>query len=176
MGGILLARTYYGHHDTFYVGDQIKIDIESRYTATCQKINKKGEAIFLFDQVFPKYVKHNEAVTYANFYQQGLFNSSIRAAIVPFRNGDILRLPYAEEIFGDTNFVKPSGKKQWELMKTARNRIAVNLVGESTWYWLANEHEYDPTSFAYATLGGHAYFNNPSTSYTVRPVFKLKIK
>ncbi len=174
MGDILIARTYYGYPDRFYVGD--RIGISDNYTATCQKINKKGEAIFLFDQVFPKYVKHDEAITYANFYQQGLFNSSIRAAIVPFRNGDILRLPYAEEIFGDTDFVKPSGKKQWELMKTAKNRIAVNLVGESTWYWLANEHEYDPTSFAYATLGGHAYFNNPSTSYTVRPVFKLKIK
>ena len=176
MGDILVARTFYGHPDDFRVGDRINVRVSRVYTATCQKISKKGEAIFLFDQVFPKDVTHNEAIAYANFYQHGLFNCSIRAAIVPFKNGDILRLPYAEEIFGDLDFVKPSGKKQWELMKIANNRIAVDAYGESRWYWLANEYKDYSSYFACASNYSIAYYKDTGNSIYFRPVFKLKIK
>ena len=176
MGDILVTRTFYGHPDDFCVGDRIEISYEGKYTATCQKVKKNGEAIFLLDQVFPKNIARDEAIMYANFYQQGLFKPSVRKAIVPFKNGDIFRLPYAEEIFGDLDFVKPSGKKQWEPMKIAKNRIAVDLYGYNSWYWLANQRKDDSTYFACASIYGVNSNSASASTIAVRPVFKLKIK
>lgn len=176
MGDILVARTFYGYPDKFYVGDRIEISYGGKYTATCQKVKKNGEAIFLLDQVFPKNVTRDQAIAYANFYQQGLFKASVREAIVPFKNGDILRLPYSEEIFGNLYFVEPSGKKQWELMKIAKNRIAVDLDGDSCWYWLANQHKDGAMNSPCAcSTGNSAYYDADSKGIAVRPVFKLKI-
>ena len=171
---VTLPSPFAGFNE-FKVGDQIELN--RGYTATCQKINKKGEALFLLDQVLEKEVPHNEAKDPMNhaFFDADIFDD-VKDCVVRFNNNMIFRLPYAEEIFGELNWVKPSKKKQWELMKSAKNRIAVDQDGNSIWYWLENQYKDSASTFAYANGNGFAYYYNASSTYGVRPVFKLKIQ
>lgn len=165
----------------FKVGDQIQI---GKYTATCQKVARKG-ALFLLDQYLDEPFKMNQENTNEGGYEASdlrkelqknsvleIFDS-VREMMVPFKNGDLLRIPYAEEFFGDVDSYEPSGKKQWPLMKDRKNRIAIREGEPYEWGWLQNKLKSSGAHFATVNYYGHASSYGASHSYGVRPVFRL---
>lgn len=165
----------------FKVGDQIEV---GKYTATCQKVTKKG-ALFLLDQYLDEPFKMNRENTNEGGYEASDLHkelqknsildifSSVRDRMVPFKNGDLLRIPYAEEFFGDVDGYEPSGKKQWLLMKDRKNRIAIREGEAYEWGWLQNKVKSSAASFAYVGDDGLAACDCASNSYGARPVFRL---
>ena len=130
------------------VGDRIHVD---HYTATCQEITPKG-ALFLMDQYLDKPMVMNRNNSNQGGYEESdlrralqsvdvlkLF-SGIREWMVPFDNGDLLRIPFAGEIFGDKlpEWCEPDGHEQWPLMRDRRNRLA-SRCGDYEWGWLQNK-------------------------------------
>lgn len=165
----------------FQVGDQIEV---GKYTATCQKVTRKG-ALFLLDQYLDEPFKMNRENTNEGGYEASNLRmelqkdsildifSSIRDRMVPFKNGDLLRIPYAEEFFGDIDEYEPSGKKQWPLMKDRKNRIAIREGEAYEWGWLQNKVK--SSSAYFARVIGNGLSNSCYASYSggVRPVFRL---
>lgn len=165
----------------FKVGDQIEV---GKYTATCQKVTKKG-ALFLLDQYLDEPFKMNRENTNEGGYEASDLHkelqknsildifSSVRDRMVPFKNGDLLRIPYAEEFFGDVDGYEPSGKKQWLLMKDRKNRIAIREGEAYEWGWLQNKVKSSAAYFALVSYYGHTDYFSASGTYGVRPVFRL---
>ena len=91
------------------IGDRIHVD---HYTATCQEITPKG-ALFLMDQYLDKPMVMNRNNSNKGGYAESVLRkalqsedilkifSCIREWMVPFDNGDLLRIPFAGELFGD---------------------------------------------------------------------------
>lgn len=105
------------------------------------------------------------------------FPADIKAMMVPFGNGDYLRLPTEKEIFGENYYgeYESSYVQQWKPMKQRRNRIAFQgKNGNWEWYWLQNKCRDSAASFAFVDTDGVAAFYYASSSIGVRPVFKLK--
>lgn len=164
------------------IGDRIHV---GHYTATCQDITPKG-AIFLLDQYLDKAYPMNRRNKNKGGYPEsdlrkalqsdevlGIF-AGIHDYMVPFDNGDLLRLPFAGEMFGDNlpDWVKPDGHEQWPLMKDAHNRAA-SRCGEPEWGWLANTVRDISTYFCYVGLNGGAAAWSASGVIGVRPVFQI---
>ena len=107
----------------------------------------------------------------------GNIPTEIRKMMIPCENGDLLRLPTEKEIFGENEFGEEEpDAHQFELMKERRNRIAFQgKNGEWEWYWLQNKAVASSPYFAYCSADGDAAYNSASTSYGVRPLFKLRI-
>ena len=95
--------------------------------------------------------------------------------MVPFKNGDLLRIPYAEEFFGDVDSYEPSGKKQWPLMEDRKNRIAIREGEAYEWGWLQNKLKSSGTCFTFVHGGGSATCLAASGSLGVRPVLRLRL-
>ena len=103
------------------------------------------------------------------------FPEEIRQNMIPFPNGDSLRIPTEKEIFGVNEYGEdePEEVKQFEPMKYRRNRIAfLGLEGSWDWYWLANKSKRYAT-YACIVYANPGYANYPSASNTfgVRPLF-----
>lgn len=173
----------------FKVGDQIQVG--RFYTATCQKVTKKG-AIFCMDQYLDEEQVMNERrtneggyeVSYLRTYLKGFALNSmfdeIRDMMVPFKNGDLLRIPTAEEMFGPEEahayYEALSNKKRWPLMKDRKNRVAYRRENqEIEWSWLQNKYKYSPTYFALVDIHGYASGYGAFSSYGVRVVFQLLV-
>ena len=99
----------------------------------------------------------------------------VREKMVPFKNGDLLRIPYAEEFFGDVDSYEPSGKKQWPLMEDRKNRIAIREGEAYEWGWLQNKLKSSGTYFADVSSLGGARSTGASDSGGVRPVLRLRL-
>lgn len=165
----------------FKVGDQIEV---GKYTATCQKVTRKG-ALFLLDQYLDEPFRMNRENTNEGGYDASSLRTelqknnileifdSVRGMMVPFKNGDLLRIPYAEEFFGDDDDYEPSGKKQWPLMKDRKNRIAIREGEAYEWGWLQNKVKSSSARFALVNYYGYAASYGASNSSGVRPVFRL---
>lgn len=189
-------KSYLEKGDEFAVGDKIHLD--DRYTATCQKVGKKG-AIFLFDQyldmdknpVILESIKIllsrgnqqyegsslpillNEILSYPMF-------DNIRGYLIPFKNGDFLRIPTAEEMFGEEHtrhtFKRLKLKKQWELMKDPVNRRAISLDGNKKVYGLLqNNYIFAGGTFACVDPGGELsmVYSDLATMTRIRIAFRL---
>ena len=164
------------------IGDQISVD---HYTATCQKITPKG-ALFLLDQYLDKDLPMNWANTNKGGYpKSGLRKAlqsddvldifaDIRNYMVPFDNGDLLRLPFAGEMFGDNlpDWVKPDGHEQWPLMVDSHNRAA-SRRGSREWGWLQNKVKDSSANFCSVSLDGYVRRWDASSVVGVRPVFQI---
>ena len=164
------------------IGDRIHVD---HYTATCQEITPKG-ALFLLDQYLDEAYPMNAEDTNRGGYPESDLREtlrskeildifkSIRDYMVPFENGDLLRIPFAGEMFGDrlSTWVEPDGHEQWPLMRDRRNCIA-SRCGEYEWGWLQNK---DITSSAYfcgVSGDGGAVSWGASGVFGVRPAFLI---
>lgn len=167
----------------FKIGDQITV---GTYTATCQEITEEG-ALFLLDQYLDYPMSMNDENTNVGGYELSQLRKdlnkfiisesnfdSIREKMIPFGNGDLLRIPYVEELFGnlDLQYIS-SEKKQWILMQERKNRIVFRHK-EYEWGWLQNQMV-GSTNFVCVT--NHGYPGNFSASHAlgVRPVFLLKL-
>ena len=166
----------------FLIGDKINID---HYTATCQEITSKG-ALFLMDQYLDDPMPMNKKNTNKGGYEESdlrralqsedvlkLF-SGIREWMVPFDNGDLLRIPFFGEIFGqeDAEYFETDGCEQWELMKDRKNRNAFrqNCL---EWGWLQNKRKGSAADFALVANRGYAVCATALGSAGVRPAFLI---
>lgn len=179
------------------IGDRIHVD---HYTATCQEITQKG-ALFCLDQYLDKPYQMNAEDTNKGGYKASDLRetlrskeildifTSIRDYMVPFENGDLIRIPFAGELFGD-NLPKwcEDGHKQWPLMRDRRNRVA-SRCDEYEWGWLQNKDtskcgDYDlgrlqnkdktpSTNFFHVNGNGGVASWTASAVIGVRPVFQI---
>lgn len=105
-----------------------------------------------------------------------LFPAELRDRMIPFANGDLLRLPTEKEIFGCNEYgeAEPESVRQFEPMKSRRNRIAFRGEDECLeWYWLENEVESSAAGFALVNGSGSANSSFASNAIGVRPAFKI---
>ena len=105
------------------------------------------------------------------------FPAALRLNMVPFENGDLLRIPTEREIFGRNIYgeEEPNTVEQFEAMKKRRNRMAFDgLNGETQAYWLQNKRVGSATTFCYGDYYGGAYYGNASYSLGVRPLYRIR--
>ena len=164
------------------IGDRIRV---GHYTATCQEITPKG-ALFLLDQYLDRAYQMNRANTNKGGYPESDLRKAlqsdevlnifadIRDYMVPFDNGDLLRIPFAGEMFGDEvpQWIESDSNEQWPLMTDAHNRTA-SRCGEPEWGWLANRVRDTSTDFCRVGDLGFAYYWYASSVVGVRPAFLI---
>ena len=170
----------------FRVGDQIRV---GRYTATCQKTAEEG-ALFLLDQYLDEAMPMNEEDDNGGGYMASDLRERLNSGkildefapleLVPFKNGDLLRLPFYGEMFGHDDWynsgaVEPDDCEQWPLMKERANRIAERKGESYEWGWLQNIRQGSATDFC--SVGGAGSTNawDASNSTGVRPAFLIKL-
>lgn len=105
------------------------------------------------------------------------FPAALRLNMVPFENGDLLRIPTEREIFGRNIYgeEEPNTVEQFEPMKKRRNRMAFDgLNGETQAYWLQNKRVWSATSFALVVNAGRASSYGASLSFGVRPLYRIR--
>ena len=101
------------------------------------------------------------------------FPEKVRKHMIPFENGDYLRLLSEKEVFGKNVYAEDDGTdtKQLPTMKLRKNRIASQgLNGDYEWYWLRDV--VSASNFANVNNNGNANYNNASNANVgVRPDF-----
>lgn len=105
------------------------------------------------------------------------FPAALRLNMVPFENGDLLRIPTEREIFGRNIYgeEEPDTVEQFEPMKKRRNRMAFDgLNGETQAYWLQNKRVRFATYFCYVNGYGGADYSSASFSLGVRPLYRIR--
>ena len=165
-------------------GDQIRV---GHYTATCQAATLEG-ALFLLDQYLDEAYPMNRKNTNEGGYAESDLRETLRSKeildlfddwgdrMVPFDNGDLLRIPFFGEIFGqeDAEYSRfePDGCEQWELMKDRKNRIAFR---QNCWEWGWLQNKRKGSAEAFCTVGsyGNANYWGASDSLGVRPAFLI---
>lgn len=164
------------------IGDRIHVD---HYTATCQEITPKG-ALFLMDQYLDKPYQMNAEDTNKGGYKASDLRETLRSKeildifddwsdrMIPFDNGDLLRIPFAGELFGDKlpKWYEPDGHEQWPLMRVMRNRIA-SRRDEYDWGWLQNKNNETSTHFCAVASSGLIAAGANSNVLGVRPAFLI---
>lgn len=174
----------------FKIGDQIKL---GEYTATCQKIGKKG-SIFLFDQYLDNHLicmynkkdecfkgyEGSEVRKFLLEFEKNYIFDDIREYMIAFKNGDLLRIPMAEEIFYKEDVLNKYypilNKTQWLLMKDKTNRLAFwrkDGKQKSSWGWLQNNDKDSASNFAYIDSYGNGDCTTASNLLAIRIVFRL---
>ena len=149
--------------------------------------------LFCLDQYIDKDYCFNDSddenVTYETSSLRKMLNNiivrdcnfdSIRNRIIRFENGDLLRIPTVEELFGKDilkDVYEPDlfgRNEQWQLMVYRKNLVAYRN-NEPEWGWLMNKIKKSASNFAAVGNDGNAGNYYASTSNGVRPVFQLKI-
>lgn len=105
------------------------------------------------------------------------FPAALRLNMVPFENGDLLRIPTEREIFGRNIYgeEEPNTVEQFEPMKKRRNRMAFDgLNGETQAYWLQNKRVWSATNFCNVNTNGSAGSYGASFSFGVRPLYRIR--
>lgn len=105
------------------------------------------------------------------------FPAALRLNMVPFENGDLLRIPTEREIFGRNIYgeEEPNTVEQFEPMKKRRNRMAFDgLNGETQAYWLQTKRVGSATSFCFVYYDGLADGTHASNSFGVRPLYRIR--
>lgn len=105
------------------------------------------------------------------------FPAALRLNMVPFENGDLLRIPTEREIFGRNIYgeEEPNTVEQFEPMKKRRNRMAFDgLNGETQAYWLQNKRVRSATFFCGVYYAGDASSASASYSLGVRPLYRIR--
>lgn len=105
------------------------------------------------------------------------FPAALRLNMVPFENGDLLRIPTEREIFGRNIYgeEEPNTVEQFEPMKKRRNRMAFDgLNGETQAYWLQNKRVGSATTFCCVGNNGYASTGDASLSLGVRPLYRIR--
>lgn len=182
-----ITRTMTIETNDIQIGDRIQV---GHYTATCQKLPEEGLALFFLDQYLDKAMQMNKKNTNAGGYDASDLRKELNSSkildefatleLVPFKNGDLLRLPFYGELFGhddgyNSGAVEPDDCEQWPLMKERANRIAERKGESYEWGWLQNIRQRSATSFCSVNHYGNANTWNASTSIGVRPAFLIKL-
>lgn len=166
------------------VGDQIAI---GHYTATCQKVSEEG-ALFFMDQYDDDPQRMNDENTNEGGYEKSDlrrrinseeslkdFPEDIRSRLVPFENGDLIRIPTVCEMFGHEeceDWCEDDGGEQLPLMVSRANRVAYRK-NECDWGWMQNKITASATYFAFVHHSGNANNSGASYVYGVRRAFLI---
>lgn len=105
------------------------------------------------------------------------FPASLRLNMVPFENGDLLRIPTEREVFGENRYgeEEPDTVEQFEAMKKRRNRMALDgSNGGTQAYWLQNKRVGSAPYFCFVLYYGSAYYDYASYSLGVRPLYRIR--
>lgn len=157
-----------------------------KYTATCQEVNG-NIAVFCMDQYLDEIMKMNgESYETSELRKRinskevlSLFPEEIRSELVPFKNGDLVRIPYAEEIFSPDdiwfNMKEHFDIKQWPLMRDRKNKICFRN-NEFEWGWLINKASVFVNTAHFANIDGNgfAHSNSDASLAGVRLVFQVR--
>ena len=172
------------------VGDEISFVLKNGTAIRALAVKKETDGmLFCFLNCLPERIAMSESGECDSFEESDVrkylcenvyqaLPENIKESLVPFENGDFLRIPTEKEIFGKNEFgeEEPESATQWEPMNRVMNRVAGNSDDESTtWYWLKNKSKNYSSGFAGAGTGGGASNLGASATSGVRPVFKIKI-
>lgn len=107
------------------------------------------------------------------------FPEDIRSRMVPFSNGDFLRIPMEKEMLGENKLgeIESEDVQQWEPMKIRRNRICFKGKDgfEDGGAWLQDPFSFGPLiGFVFATSNGLTHFNAATSFLGVRLVFQIR--
>lgn len=176
--------------NTFRVGDAIRFKLSDGEKVEMLAVKEESDGmIFCFADCLAKEYSMNEQNTNEGGWDASdlrkklngeildRFPRKIRKLLLPFENGDLLRLPTEKEIFGSNpcGGDEPESVSQWKPMKQRKNRIASQgLNGGWEWYWLQNRVPVSAAGFAYVYGSGNACCYNASHALGVRPVVKIK--
>lgn len=169
--------------NSFFVGDQIAV---GRYTATCQKVSEES-ALFFMDQYDDDPQRMNDENTNEGGYEKSDlrrrinneeslrdFPEDVRSRLMPFENGDLIRIPTFCEMFGNEEYedwCEDDGAEQLPLMVSRENRVAYRK-NECEWGWLQNITA-SATGFAFVGATGDANYTGASYVHGVRRVFQI---
>lgn len=179
---MMITRRTVMNTNNIMIGDRIPV---GKYTATCQKVTQDG-ALFLMDQYLDQDYQMNKEGTNEGGYEASDLRKALqgedvlaifadyRGRMRPFEDGDLLRIPFHGEIFGNENarFFELDSYEQWPLMRDMKNRIAFRK-NEWEWGWLQNKYKGSATDFCRADDSGKAYSWRASGPIGVRPVFLI---
>ncbi len=171
----------------FCIGDVIKFALTDGELVEAMCVDIRDDAVlFMFvDSLKKEYPLMNNSGNYPGWDDSDLrkklnaeilakFPQDIRENMIPFPNGDYLRIPTEKEIFGVNEYGVEESEdvKQFEPMKKRRNRIAFQgLEGAWNWYWLANRTKASATDACFVSYNGFAANYGASYSFGVRPLF-----
>ena len=177
--------------DTFQVGDIIKVKLTDGVKMQAMAMQQEEDGmIFCMVDCLPGEYPMNSTRTNEGGYEESIlrkklnseiltpFPVELKAVMTPFENGDFLRIPTEREIFGENRYgeYESPNVKQWKPMKKRKNRMAFDGSKEENlqWYWLMNKLRESATGFSGVSCNGRADGNSASSSFGVRPVFKIK--
>ena len=178
--------------------DKIKIRFIDRfYTITA--IRQDGDGmLFCFDScIAGSYRMKGDSTNFENEDQNNYRRSAIRKWLqnnehllkwnpiydymIPFENGDMLRLATYDELFGcDENeyrhgFIENIGGSQIPYFEDRENRKATKS-GLPVWYWLQNK-QLQTYRYSICTIDGFSDgMNGINTDGSMRPLLKLRIQ
>lgn len=182
-----ITRTMTIETNEIQIGDRIEV---GHYTATCQKLVGEGLALFLLDQYLDKPMQMNRKNTNAGGYDGSDLRKDLNTGkildefapleLVPFENGDLLRLPFYGEMFGHDDWynsgaMEPDNCEQWPLMKERANRIAERKGENYEWGWLQNIRQGSATNFCDVHYYGYATDWDPVELHRRPPGFPDQI-
>ncbi len=165
--------------EAFRIGDVINFTLTTgeKVEAMAMREEKDGTLFVTVDCLRDERRMNERATTKGGYEKSELrkvlnseiydtFPEDIKEKMVPFANGDFLRLLTEDEVFGD---------ERLEPMNNRRNRIADRGAGsdELEWWWL--QDVYSAAAFALVTNSGRADCNTASYADGVRPAFKINI-
>lgn len=176
--------------NTFRVGDVIRFKLSDGEKVEMLAVKEESDGmIFCFVDCLAKEYSMNEQNTNEGGWDASdlrkklngevldRFPRKIRKLLLPFENGDLLRLPTEKEIFGSNPCGEDESKNvsQWKPMKQRKNRIASQgLNGGWEWYWLQNRAQNSAACFAVVGYYGNCNCSYASREAGVRPVAKIK--
>ena len=173
------------------VGDVIDVKLAGGVKVQAMAVQQEEDGmIFCLVDCLAKEYPMNETCTNEGGYEASdlrkklngeilnLFPVELTDMMIPFDNGDLLRLPTEKEILGENyhgEYESPC-VKQWKPMKKRRNRMAFDGSKDENlqWYWLMNKVRESAPAFSRVNGDGSASSYSASFSLGVRPAFKLK--
>ena len=177
--------------DTFKVGDiiEVKLTDGEKTQAMAMRQDEDG-MIFCLVDCLPGEYQMNSIRTNEGGYEESdlrkklngeilnLFPVELTDMMIPFDNGDLLRLPTEKEILGENCYGEYESPyvKQWKPMKKCRNRMTFDGTKDENrqWYWLMNKARESATAFSVVSGYGNADYYGAFASRGVRLVFKLR--
>lgn len=167
------------------VGDKITVDLKDmgKFEATAHEVTDES-VLFIFDDYITE-GPMNESNINAGGYEESDLKKWIENELfnkfpvgLKSRLTD-LTLPTVGQVIGwddewDKEHFEPDGDEQLPLMKLRKNRAAY-FNNEFKWGWLRNamKKKYSSDAFACVSSLGSASCYYASTSYGVRPAFRL---
>lgn len=173
-----------GHYE---IGDVVSFSLEDGEEVEAVAVKEEFDAqnnaymVFMFVDCLKKEYPMNERDT--NLRQKlnteilERFPAAMRLSLIPFDNGDLLRIPTEYEIFGENEYgeQEPDWVEQFEYTKKRRGRIALaGLNGGLQYYWLQNKRVRSAAYFACVNGVGIADSTNASYSVGVRPLYRIR--